>query len=55
MGATLHSMFVWAIFRMIRKYLVCGPEGIRRIDLMLDYFGDGCKGHGPIHLLVIGA
>ena len=46
---------VWAIFHMIRKYLVCRPKDIRRIYLMMNDVAGGCERSWPIHVIVCSA
>ena len=42
---------VWFRFRLLRRYLVLWPAEVHRVYRLLDMVGDGCPGHGPIHLL----
>ena len=39
---------VWFRFRLLRRYLALWPAEVYRL---LEMVGDGCPGHGPIHLL----
>ena len=43
---------VWFRFRMLRKYLALCPSEVGRVYRLLDMAGEGCPGHGPVHLLV---
>ena len=42
---------VWYGFRLLRRYLVLWPAEVGRVYRLLEMVGDGCPGHGPIHLL----
>ena len=42
---------VWFRFRLLRRYLALWPAEVHRGYRLLDMVGDGCPGHGPIHLL----
>ena len=42
---------VWYRFRLIRRYLALWPTEVGRVYRLLELVGDGCPGHGPIHLL----
>ena len=42
---------VWFRFRLLRRYLALWPAEVGRIYRLLELVGDGCPGHGPIHLL----
>ena len=42
---------VWFRFRLLRRYLALWPAEVRRVYRLLDMVGNGCPGHGPIHLL----
>ena len=42
---------VWFRFRLLRRYLALRPSEVGRIYRLLDMVGEGCPGHGPIHLL----
>ena len=42
---------VWFRFRLLRRYLALWPAEVGRNFRLLDMVGDGCPGHGPIHLL----
>ena len=42
---------VWFRFRLLRRYLALWPAEVRRVYRFLGMVGDGCPGHGPIHLL----
>ena len=42
---------VWFRFRLLRRYLALWPAEVGRVYRLLDMVGDGCPGHGPIHLL----
>ena len=42
---------VWFRFRLLRRYLAPWPAEGRRVYRLLDTVGEGCPGHGPIHLL----
>ena len=43
---------VWYRFRLLRRYLALWPAEIGRVYHLLEMVGDGCPGHGPIHLLL---
>ena len=42
---------VWLRFRLLRRYLALWPAEVRRVFRLLEMVGEGCPGHGPIHLL----
>ena len=42
---------VWFRFRFLRRYLALWPTEIGRVYRLLEMVGEGCPGHGPIHLL----
>ena len=42
---------VWYRFRLLRRYLALWPAEVRRVYRLLEMVGEGCPGHGPIHLL----
>ena len=42
---------VWFRFRLLRRYLALWPAEVGRVYRLLDMVGEGCPGHGPIHLL----
>ena len=42
---------VWFRFRLLRRYLALWPAEVGRVHLLLEMVGEGCPGHGPIHLL----
>ena len=42
---------VWFRFRLLRRYLALWPTEVGRVNRLLEIVGDGCPGHGPIHLL----
>ena len=42
---------VWYRFRLLRRYLAPWPAEVGRVYRLLEMVGDGCPGHGPIHLL----
>ena len=42
---------VWFRFRLLRRYLALWPAEVCRVYRLLEMVGDGCPGHGPIHLL----
>ena len=42
---------VWFRFRLLRRYLALWPTEVGRVYRLLEIVGDGCPGHGPIHLL----
>ena len=46
---------VWFRFRLLRRYLALWPAEVHRVYRLLDMVGDGCPGHGPIHLLLSSA
>ena len=45
---------VWYRFRLLRRYLALWPAEVGRVYRLLEMVGDGCPGHGPIHLLSSG-
>ena len=46
---------VWFRFRLLRRYLALWPAEVDRVYRLLGMVGDGCPGHGPIHLLLASA
>ena len=42
---------VWFRFRLLRRYLALWPAEVDRVYRLLEMVGNGCPGHGPIHLL----
>ena len=42
---------VWKRFCLLRRYLALWPAEVGRVYRLLEMVGDGCPGHGPIHLL----
>ena len=42
---------VWFRFRLLRRYLALWPAEVGRVYRLLEMVGEGCPGHGPIHLL----
>ena len=38
-------------FRLLRRYLALWPAEVGRVYRVLELVGEGCPGHGPIHLL----
>ena len=46
---------VWFRFRLLRRYLALWPTEVRRVYRLLSLVGDGCPGHGPVHLLTVSA
>ena len=42
---------VWFRFRLLRRYLALWPSEVGRVSRLLGMVGEGCPGHGPIHLL----
>ena len=42
---------VWFRFRLLRRYLVLWPAEVGRVYRLLAMVGEGCPGHGAIHLL----
>ena len=42
---------VWFRFRLLRRYLALWPAEVARFYRLLEMVGEGCPGHGPIHLL----
>ena len=42
---------VWYRFRLLRSYLALWPAEVGRVYRLLDMVGEGCPGHGLIHLL----
>ena len=41
---------VWFRFRFLRRYLALWPTEVGRVYRLLEIVGEGCPGHGPIHL-----
>ena len=46
---------MWFRFRLLRTYLALWPAEVGRFYHLLEMVGEGCPGHGPIHLLSAGA
>ena len=46
---------VWFRFRLFRRYLALWRSQVGRACRLLEMVGEGCPGHGPIHLLVASA
>ena len=46
---------VWFRFRLFRRFLALWPSRVDRAYRLLDMVNEGCRGHGPIHLLVSSA
>ena len=42
---------VWFRFRLLRRYLALWPAEVGRIYRILGMVGEGCSGHGSLHLL----
>ena len=42
---------VWFRFRLLRRYLALWPAEVGRVYRLLEMFGRGCPGHGPVHFL----
>ena len=42
---------VWFRFRLFRRYLASWTSQVGRAYHLLEMLGEGCPGHGPIHLL----
>ena len=42
---------VWFWFRLLGRYLALWLAEVGRVYRLLEMVGDGCPGHGPIHLL----
>ena len=42
---------VWFRFRLLRWYLALWPAEVGKVYRILEMVGEGCPGHGPIHLL----
>ena len=42
---------VWFRFRLLRRFFALWPAEVGRVYRLLEMVGDGCPGHGPIHLL----
>ena len=42
---------VWFRFRLLRRCLALWPVEVRGVYRLLEMVGEGCLGHGPIHLL----
>ena len=49
--ATPSFCVVWFRFRLLREYLALWPAEVARVYRLLDMVGEGCPGHGPVHLL----
>ena len=39
------------VHRLLRRYLALWPAEVGRVYGLLEMVGEGCPGHGPIHLL----
>ena len=50
-GCDLAFCLVWFRFRLLRRYLALWLVDVGRIYRLLELVGEGCPGHGPIHLL----
>ena len=46
---------VWFRFRLFRRFLALWPSPVGRAYRLLDMVSEGCRGHGPVHLLVSSA
>ena len=46
---------VWFRFHLLRRYLALWPAEVDRVYRLLQMVGDGCLGHGPVHLLLASA
>ena len=46
---------VWFRFRLFRRCLALWPSQVDRAYRLLEMVGEGCPGHGPIHLLAASA
>ena len=46
---------VWFRFRLLRRYLALWLAEVGRVCRLLEMVGEGCPGHGPIHLLFASA
>ena len=46
---------VWFRFRLFRRFLALWPSRVGRAYRLLDMVSEGCRGHGPVHLLVSSA
>ena len=46
---------VWFRFRLFRRFLALWPSRVDRAYRLLDMVSEGCRGHGPVHLLVSSA
>ena len=42
---------VWFRFCLLRRYLALWPAEVVRVYRLLEMVGEGCPGHGPLHLL----
>ena len=42
---------VWYRFRLLRRYLALWSTEVGRVYRLLEMVGEGCPGHGPVHLL----
>ena len=42
---------VWFRFRLLRRYMALWPAEVARVYRLWEKVGEGCPGHGPIHLL----
>ena len=54
MGDPAHCV-AWFRFRMFRRYLALWPSEVGGVHRLLELVGEGCPGHGPVHLLVASA
>ena len=46
---------VWFRFRLLRRYIALWPAEVGRVYRLLEVVGNGCPGHGPVHLLLASA
>ena len=46
---------VWFRFLLFRRFLALWPSRVGRAYRLLDMVSEGCRGHGPVHLLVSSA
>ena len=42
---------VWFRFRLLCRHLDLWPSEVGRVNRLLEMVGEGCPGHGPVHLL----
>ena len=50
-GCDTSFCVVWFRFRLLGRCLAPWPAEVGRVYRLLEMVGDGCPGHGPVHLL----